>query len=244
MPKFAVYYIPQADDPFYRLGAALLGYDVRARCAAAFPPDLAVDIGPFDSDWTAISRPYGFHLSITEAIACDVAAIPRVERELENLLGCFDPATPFLLKRRAEWPVGIWGEAGKHSLTLAYEPNEYLRMLHTLFVARLTPLGNGTGFLEQYLSQPEQETLPHQVQQTRMFYSPTVLDNWYPHFTLLNPYTGDEPASMTVQLARLFEQYEQLAIQTICLLIKMDGETHWHIYHEFRRPSPPIAARG
>jgi hypothetical protein len=31
MPKFAIYYVPQQDDPFYRLGGQLLGYDIRAR---------------------------------------------------------------------------------------------------------------------------------------------------------------------------------------------------------------------
>lgn len=242
MPKFAVYFIPQAEDPFYRLGTALLGYDVRERRANAFPPDLSETLGPFDPAWTAISRPYGFHLSITEAINCDATTIPRVEQDLADLLDCFDPAHTFTLKQRSNRPVGIWGEAGKHSLILLYEPGIYAQILHTLLVARLHPLGQSSSFLERHLAHPAQETSPHRIQQTRLFYSPTVLDSWYPHFTLLNPYTGGDPASMAGRLARLFEPYAQLTIHTVCLLIQMDDAPCWHLYREFRRPLPPASS--
>lgn len=239
MPKFAVYYIPQAEDSFYRLGSALLGYDVRERRTVVSPPGLSEALGPFDPAWTTISRPYGFHLSITEAITCEAAIIPRVAHELADLVGCFDPAHAFTLTQYAEQPIGIWGEAGRQSLVLLYRPDEYLRMLHTLLVARLHPLGQGSGFLDRYLTHPEQEGPPHRIQQTRLFYSPTVLDSWHPHFTLLNPYTGSESASMARRLALLFKQYTQLSVQTVCLLIQMDSAAHWHLYQEFHRPAPP-----
>lgn len=243
MPKFAVYYIPQANDPFYRLGTSILGYDVRARTSAVLPSDLRENFGQFEIGWTDFSRPYGFHLSITEAIDCSWATIPRVERELTDLLDCFDPVHPFTLQRKVERPVGIWGEPGRNSLVLLYQPNEYLRILHTLIVARINPLGMGSGFLKKYIAHPERELQPHLAQQTRLFYSPTVLDNWYPHFTLLNPYTGGEPVRMASLLAHLFEQYVQFTVHSVCLLIQMDDEADWHIYREFRRPSPPIPTR-
>ncbi len=205
------------------------------------PSELRENFGQFDVNWTDISRPYGFHLSITEAIDCSLATISRVERELTDLLGCFDPAHPFTLHRKGETPVGIWGEPGRDSLVLLYEPNEYLRMLHTLIVARINPLGTGSGFLNRYLAHPEQDIQPHLSQQIRLFYSP-VLDNWYPHFTLLNPYTGDDPNIMASLLAQLFEPYVQVTMHTICLLIQMDDEANWHIYREFRRPSPLAAS--
>jgi hypothetical protein len=243
MPKFAVYYVPDADDPFYRLGTALLGYDVRAGTSTDLPPDLLEYFGQYGGDWTVISRPYGFHLTITEAIDCSWATIPRVERELADLIGCFDPSHPFTLRRREGNPVGIWGEAGRNSLVLLYEPNEYLRMLHTLLVARINPLGTGSGFLRRYLAHPEHEALPHLAQQTKLFYSPKLFDSWYPHFTVLNPYTGGEPARMASLLAHLFESYEHLTMQTICLLIQVESEANWQIYREFHRPSPTVPAQ-
>jgi len=131
--------------------------------------------------------------------------------------------------------VGIWGEAGKHSLVLLYEPNEYLRMLHTLIVARINPQGTGSGFLKKYLAQPNQEIPPHEVQLLRLFYSPAVLGNWHPHFTLLNPYAGDDASLMASRLADLFASYEQMTVDAVCLLIQRDDEADWHIYREFRR---------
>ena len=76
MPKFAVYYVPQADDPFYGLGTSVLGYDIRAHTSVALSSDLREVFGSFDTGWTVLSRPYGFHLTITEAIECSWTTIP------------------------------------------------------------------------------------------------------------------------------------------------------------------------
>ena len=235
MPRFAVYYIPQADDPFYRLGTTLLGYGIRGRASVALPHDLHEQFGQYEESWAAISRPYGFHLTITEALDCSWAAIPGIERELADLLGCFDPSHSFALRRWDQNPVGIWGEAGRNSLVLLYEPNEYLRMLHTLLVARLNPLGTGSGYLRRYLAHPEQEIPPYEALQIKLFYSPKIFDSWYPHFTVLNPYTGGEPARIASLLGSLFEPFANLTVQTACLLIQVDGEANWQIYREFHR---------
>src|SRR2546421_11025417 len=101
MPKFAVYYIPQHDDPFYRLGTQILGYDVRTRSSVMLPSDIREALGQWDEAWTTVSRPYGFHLTISDAIDCHWATIPLGERELADVLGCFDPAHPFTLQQRA-----------------------------------------------------------------------------------------------------------------------------------------------
>ncbi|GAC1472967.1 MAG: hypothetical protein NVS2B12_28360 [Ktedonobacteraceae bacterium] len=235
MPKFAVYCIPQGDDPFYRLGTHVLGYDVRARASVAMPPDIHDSLGHFDEAWVHASRPFGFHMTIGDAIDCAWSTIPLVERELANLLACFDPARPFTLQRPAHTTVGVWGETGRNTLVLLYEPGISLRMLHTLIVARINPLGTGTGYLQRYLMQPEQEIQPYKTQQMRMFHSPTIFENWYPHFTLLNPYTGEDVQHMASSLAHLFEPYSKLTVQTISLLVQGDDETNWHIYREFQR---------
>ncbi len=235
MPKFAVYYIPQADDPFYQSGTHILGYDVRARQnvgASSEPGDV---LGSGKETWTTVCRPYGFHLTICEALDCSWTTIPRVEQELGDLLKCFDPHQPFLLERRDNQPVGIWGEEASKSLVLLYEPNTSLRMLHTLLVARLAPLGTGSDFLKRYLTHSQRELPPHLVQQIRLFSSPTVFENWYPHFTVLNPYTGEEAQAMALRLAELFQSYRQVTVQTICLLIQEDDKANWQIYQEFRR---------
>jgi hypothetical protein len=118
---------------------------------------------------------------------------------------------------------------------LLYEPNTSLRMLHTLLVARITPLGTGSDYLKRYLTHSQREMPPHLVQQIRLFSSPTVFEDWYPHFTLLNPYTGEEALEMASGLAQLFQSYRQVTVPTICLLIQEHDEASWQIYQEFRR---------
>src|SRR5690242_16454440 len=132
MPKYALYYVPEAHEPLYGLGSNILGYDVRAQAPKTMPADVREQIRDFDETWTAISRPYGFHLTITESLDCELSTIPRVEREVEALIACFDPTHPFQLRRYREWPVGIWAQPGRHSIVLSYEANDYLKMLHTL----------------------------------------------------------------------------------------------------------------
>lgn len=233
MPKFAVYYVPQADDPFYQTGSKLLGYDVRARQTIAPSPEQAAILGTDGATWTTKSRPYGFHLTICEALDCHWTAIPQIEQEIADLSGCFDPDHPFVLQQKQDHPIGIWGSSGKHSLVLLYKPNRTLHLLHTLLVARLTRFAIGSDFLQHYLTHPEQELPSHSRQQLRLFSSPTVFENWYPHFTLLNPYTGSSVTTMAARLAELFHTYSVLTIQTICLLIQDDDETNWQIYREF-----------
>jgi len=118
---------------------------------------------------------------------------------------------------------------------LLYEPNMSLRMLHTLLVARLTPLGTGSDFLKHYLTHPEKELQPHARQQIRFFSSPTVFENWHPHFTILNPYTSEEMIATASHFAQLFQSYRQVTVPTICLLIQENNEANWQIYQEFRR---------
>ncbi len=235
MPKFAVCYVPQADNPFYQKGTHILGYDVRARQAVATSSELEEALGRGWQAWTTRCRHYGFHLTICEALDCHWTTIPQVERELAELLKCFDPSHPFVLERSDEQPVGIWGEDANKSLVLLYEPNLSLRMLHTLLVARLTPLGIGSDFLKHYLTQAPSELPAHSVQQIRLFSSPTVFENWHPHFTVLNPYTDEEAVAVASRLPQVFQPYSHLVVQTICLLIQQHPEANWQIYQEFRR---------
>lgn len=234
MARFAIYYVPQANDPFYELGTQILGYDVRTQAAAPLQPNLQAEFSHFDNTWTTIARPFGFHLTICDALDCDWATIPLVERELADLLPCFNPATEFLLQRDTQTPIGIWGQAGAHSLVLLYRPNTAFSMLHALLVGRINPLGKGSGYLQRYLTNP-QTRQPHHAQQLRQFFSSTVLDNWYPHFTLLNPYPEADPDAMASQLARLSEPYTTLSVHSLCLLIQEHDEANWQIYREFYR---------
>lgn len=231
MPKFGVYYIPRADDPFYQLGSEILGYDVRRRQRMEMPISLSTKLGEFDTASVSESRPFGFHLTVCDALDCDWGTILAVEHRLMDLLACFNPASTFILNRRSEQPVGIWPNGDAYCLTLVYQPNITLAMLHALLVACINPLGKGSSYVRQYLTgaRPLQ---PHAAHQLRLFSSPTILDNWTPHFTLLNPYRGADPVAMASRLAALTEGYTPIRIDSLCLLIQENEEAEWFIYRD------------
>src|SRR5258708_12983813 len=111
MPKFAVYFIPQADDPFYQLGTQILGYDVREKRRVTVPATLLAGLGEIDPSWVSEALPFGFHLTICDALDCDWATIPLVELRSADLLSCFNTTSPFTFHPRPENPVAFRSSA-------------------------------------------------------------------------------------------------------------------------------------
>jgi putative phosphonate metabolism protein len=61
--RYAIYFVPAAETPLYRVGAALIGYDVYSGRPLPFPGGLAFS----DGDWSALTREpriYGFHATL------------------------------------------------------------------------------------------------------------------------------------------------------------------------------------
>jgi hypothetical protein len=232
MPKFAVYFVPKSEQPFYEFGSHILGYDLRARRSLQVPSGLKQELGQIEDAWVQDARPYGFHATICGALDCDFATIPAVESRLLELLRCFGPGTEFKLRRRNEQPVAIWGSAGAHPIVLRYDPNIELAMLHALLVGCINPFGQGTGYLRDYLT-GTREFDPSKVQKIRVFSSHTILDFWAPHFTLLNPYSGLHAEALASALARLSKEYQELTVDSVCLLVQEHDKANWFIYREF-----------
>jgi hypothetical protein len=107
-------------------------------------------------------------------------------------------------------------------------------MLHTLIVARIYPLGIGSGYLRRSIEHPD-DLSPSHAQRTRLFHSPFVLDNWAPRFTLLNLYRGGDRDSSVSLLARLFGAFSSLTVRSVCVMLQTDDHDRWHIYREVRR---------
>lgn len=88
-PRYAVYYVPTASDPLYRLGAEVLGYDAFTSGTVDFPAELQGM-----ADWfevTADPRKYGFHATLKAPFAL---APGRTEAELLQAFAAFSaPAT-------------------------------------------------------------------------------------------------------------------------------------------------------
>ena len=96
-PRYAIYYVPAAGDPLYRLGARALGYDGFSGNAIEFPTEITQRV----TDWPEVTtdpRKYGFHATLKAPFAL---APGRTEAELRKAFAGFAaPATsniPFVV---------------------------------------------------------------------------------------------------------------------------------------------------
>lgn len=234
MPKFAVYYVPQAEDELYLLGTSTLGYDVRARRSVQISRCLQDHLGGFDQEWVNKAQPYGFHLTIGDSIEFSLGDILSIEHEIDDILRCFDPNHRFTLRRCESGFVTFWGKQ-REVVVLRYVPNNYLMIFHTLVVALVYPLGSGSGYLQRYIRDPSLYVDDqHRAQRILKFYSPTVLDSYAPHFTLLNPYTGDCHDKIGRVFSDMFAPFSDITLDSICLLVQVSEDENWQIHREFK----------
>lgn len=93
-----------------------------------------------------------------------------------------------------------------------------------------------TNVLRRYLEHPDQYVdEPHKASRILKFYSPRILGDYHPHFTLLNPYTGTNRAPLVRALEQLFAKFTEFTLNSICLLVQRSAEEKWIIYKEFER---------
>jgi hypothetical protein len=92
-PRFAIYFVPDAQSALYQLGASVLGYDCYTGEQGLFPADIPLPV----SEWrgiTAAPRRYGFHATLKAPFFLAEGAKPS---DLEAaLLACASsiPAPP------------------------------------------------------------------------------------------------------------------------------------------------------
>ncbi len=243
MAFFALYYIPPADHPFYQLGSQILGYDVRARQVLPIANAARERLHHFDNQWVARSQEFGFHLTIGDAIAFDQARTAAIELAIENILNCFNPANPFVLKQADD--MLLYHDVPRQNITavlLHYEANDHLKVFQAVVAAYLHRQGDGS----YYTDVPEAQLAdvfaaePFRVHRVRHFYSPTPFDSFTPHFTLFNPYPlHANRTALNADLKAIFGDYQELPVESVCLLVKPDRAEHYHLVREFHRNDYP-----
>ena len=231
MPKFAVYTIPPAASELYQRGSEILGYDVRT---GEFLPDdnnTRATLPEFNPAWVAQPQTYGFHVTTGYSLYFEMANLPQIEAKIEHVLSCFGKGVDFTLTPHPDDPIPFWGE-NHDIIVLRCDPNPAMLMLHTLLTACVNPLGTGSNAAQAY-AQKDPETidpvLAHRVQH---YFTPYMLDGWVPHFTLMMPYTGTQREAMRAALLKLFA-VGTIPVESVCLLIRNDAETHYRFYREF-----------
>lgn len=66
-PRYAIYFVPSADNALYRFGAGLIGYDAYSGEALPFAEDVEAEIEGW-KQLTADPRKYGFHATLKAPI--------------------------------------------------------------------------------------------------------------------------------------------------------------------------------
>jgi len=233
--RFAVYYIPDAQasetKEFYELGSQFLGYDIRQQKSVALSSQLSQEIGGFELDWVGQAWFYGFHLTIGDAILCSASTLPKVAEELESLLGCFDASNGFKLSQASEF---VCRRGDGEIFLLHFEANDSLKMFHAAVVTLLHPMGVGSLYTERLKKNSNlYSNSPSRLEKVKKFFSPTALDDFFPHFTLLNPYRGQSPDRVEKSFQKIFSKFKSLTVNRVVLLFQEEPGKAFRIYREF-----------
>lgn len=226
--RFGCYFIPE-EGKFYQDGSAVTGYDLRSQQRLS-PPSY---IRP---DWQTTASEYGFHITVTDAIDIDSEKLSLVMERIHNLLVCFNGNNQYVFTKNH---VGFWDEHCADA-ALILTPNRSVEMLHDVLVSILHPLGVGSAYYDAYKDH-RAAYFPHspsQVAKTEQFYAPYVFDEFVPHFTCINPFTGVQEERRTLEnaLSKQFDSFKTIEFRKLSLVAKAKDEAHYKIVEEFSFP--------
>lgn len=215
--RFGLYFIPEG--AFYQAGSSVVGYDVRGQREVDLPDFI-------DPAWHVLSGQYGFHATITDAIIIAEEKLPEVMAKAKKLLECFDPANRYLFTKDY---VGFW--SGSNQAALVVKPNRNVEMLHDVLVASLHPLGTGSEYTQKQGRLPDS---PAAKKKLETFYSPYIFDDFAPHFTCFNPYSGPAEAREEIEakLETFFGGFNEIEMNRLAFVVQKEGEAHFRIEKE------------
>jgi hypothetical protein len=171
-------------------------------------------------------------MTIGHAIHFQAEQLGAIETETESILSLFDRSKPFEITPCSG--TAYVAIAPQWACLLRYDANQAFMMLHALVVSRLSPLGTGSPQLTRFLAGETSPSLHGQQRLTQYFYEP-ILDDFYPHFTLFNPLPVDDVEVVRAAVMATVPEPQPMTVETLCLLVRPDGETHYQIHREFSR---------
>lgn len=232
MPRFGVFYVPPAHNPFYRLATSILGYDARRNNHVPEDNFIRKQLPDFDEKFVKRPSNHGIHCTIVAPQSCRYGDLNAISYDIERSLNCFNEATNFEIHAEPDF-VSFWGKK-QQIVVLKYKANPEMLMLHTLLVAQLK------SYVLPEIDLPTQE-LPEEYHRINHFNYPFVFDAYTPHFTLLFPYTGDKHTELAETLESLFAHFKKQVVNSICLMVQPDRQSKWEVYREYMRSDYPQA---
>ncbi len=242
MPKFALYYIPPAQHPVYQVGSEILGYDIRRGLRLPEKTPARVRFQHFDLAWVHYAAKYGLHMTTagTYEYDPDALSMDTVVEACDTLMSCFDPAVPMTLSQHPTefvWQHGFCG--------LRYEANPAFQTLHTVLCTYL-PRYAATSRPHRRLNDDPAafDGNAHAAHRVFNFFTVGIFDSFMPHFTLLNPYTGNDPAGIRKTVLAMFGDVTEITVESMCLVRLTDDADFYELVHEFHRADYPQAFEG
>lgn len=229
MPRFAIYYLPPAHSPFYRLGTSILGYDVRREQPSYTDNFIRGQIADFDESFVKLPKPHGLHCTILSPQTCRGGDLGAIAQTIERILNCFSQDTAFTMQAQGEL-IRFWGDK-REIVVLRYEANSAFLILHSLLLASLAK------YAEVEASAIEAPL--HHAHRSKYFHSAYIFDDFVPHFTLLYPYKGREHAAVESVLQGIFRSFTSHRLDSLCLMVQENAGENWRIFHEFQRIDYP-----
>ena len=216
--RFAVYLCPPAGDPYYALGTGLLGYDVRAQREVPLPDFLRRE------DQADAGR-YGLHLTVVEGFYTSPAYWSEIEAEVRACVACLSPGAVLTL-------MGGRVEAWDAETTWVhrFDAGAPLLVLHTLLLARLARFVTASPFDAQVARGKYARAFERA--RMRLLHTPRGLDTWQPHFTLVQPYGGEDRAGLRARLETLVAPHDTQTYRAVTLFEKREGEARWRVRAE------------
>lgn len=241
MPDFAIYYVPPAEHPLYPISSGLIGYDLRARAEMPEHNPSRDHFPGFSQDWVLDPFQYGLHMTIAHAMHFQAEKLGVIENEIESILNLFDPKKAFEITPCDNDAYVLISPRG--TVMLRYDPNQAFMMFHALIVSRIPQHATGTPQLTKFMAGKSSPSSYGKHRLTQYFYE-NLLDDFYPHFTLFSTPASLDWDAVRLDVRSIVPTAKPMTMKTICLLVRPDGETHYHIHREFSRadyPQPLIA---
>lgn len=209
-PRYAIYFLPAPEEPLYRFGCAVLGYDAYGDSGRALPAAISTA-----ADWDALTqqpRQYGFHATLKAPFHL---ADSTDEVELRHALDA-------MASERRSIPL-IEPEATTLGSFLAVTPKSPSTPLHQLandcvvgfdrFRAPLSPSARQ--------QRTDKGLSPQQITNLDLWGYPYVFEEFRFHMTLTGPIKANERTKVLLILQRLMAETgadKPIAIDRLVLL--------------------------
>jgi len=212
--RYAIYYLPDADDPLWTFGSAIIGYDAIAGNEPA-PPALPGIAAEYLRNFCATPRVYGFHATLKAPFRLTQAA-----RESDLLETAARVASQNVAVRIGRLKVTCFGQF------LALVPETQRPELSTIAGACVTELDHLRAPLsdEERFKRLQAPLDPREVELLNRWGYPHVLDTFRFHMTLAGPMGMEELARVEMPIAAAYEKISTpLTMHSICVCSQPPG---------------------